>query len=373
MKKLLISMHRWVGLVIGLLLVLVGISGSALVYRADIERWQTAPYRNVEPLDEVRSIDDWVVAARAFAPRKVLARITFPADERDAAQVFVRLAGARNLKQSELEVVYVDPYRAVALGSKQANSGLMWWLQDFHYALFSGEPGLKFNGLGAAALVLLALSGPVLWWPGWKRRAAALRVRSRPVAAKWRDLHAVSGVFLCLALLLIGVTGVYYAFRSTSAAVVMLSTGNAARAVPQSPPQAGTSMLSLQNLLTRAQALQPQAHFDELRPARAPGGAASLTFRDRGERVFARHRLFLDPQSGALLRLDHYDQLTASERLMANMQPWHFGYFAGRWSQWLWVLAGLLPAFLFGSGMWLWLRKFPIGVTRPAHQKQGDV
>ena len=357
MRKLLTQIHRWAGLVIGILLVALGISGSVLVFRADIERWQTAAYRSVQPLPNIRTVDDWVAAAKAYVPRKVLARITLPENARDTAQVFMRLAAARNLKQSELEVVYVDPYRATALGSKPANNGVLWLLQDFHYALWSGEPGLKINGIAALVTVLLALSGPVLWWPGWRRRADALRVRLRPAAAKWRDLHAVTGVVLFLALLLIGATGVYYAYRSTTAAVVMLVTGNAAREAPSGIAQPGRGMVSLQDLLAYAGKIEPQAHFDELRPARAPGNAASLTFRLPGERVFSRHRLFLDPQTGALLRLDRYDRLTTGERVMANIQPWHFGYFAGRWSQWLWVLVGMLPALLFGSGLWLWWRR----------------
>jgi uncharacterized iron-regulated membrane protein len=357
MRRIFTLLHRWAGLVLGVLLVALGISGSALVFRADIERWQTAAFRSVTPLAERRPVDDWVSAARAYVPRKVLARITFPANETDAAQVYMRLATARNLKQAELEVVYVDPYRAIALGSKTANSGILWSLQDFHYALFSGETGLKINGLGAFALVLLGFSGPILWWPGWKRRADALRVRLRPAPARWRDLHAVSGVVICLALLLIGATGAYYAYRSPAESVVMLVTGNAAREAPRPAPRFAAPMLPLQDLLASAQLLVPDANFDELRPARAPGSATNLSFRLPGDLVFARHRLFLDPQSGALLRMDRYDQLTLGERVMANIQAWHYGYFAGRWSQWLWVLAGFLPAFLFGSGLWLWWRR----------------
>ena len=365
MRKFLTVLHRWAGLTLGVLLLALGISGSALVFRVDIERWQTATMRSVTPLAERGPVDEWVRAAAGYVPRKVLARITLPANDTDAAQVFMRLAAARNLKQAQLEVVFVDPYRATALGSKPANSGILWSLQDFHYALFFGETGLKINGVGAFALVLLGLSGPILWWPGWKRRADALRVRLRPTPAKWRDLHAVSGVVICLALLLIGATGVYYAYRSTADSVVMLVTGNAARAAPRSAPQAAVPMLTLQDLLASAQRLVPDAHFDELRPARAPGSAANLSFRLPGDLVFARHRLFLDPQSGALLRMDRYDQLTLGERVMANIQPWHYGYFAGLWSQWLWVIAGFLPAFLFGSGIWLWWRRRRSAPVRP--------
>jgi uncharacterized iron-regulated membrane protein len=129
MRTLLTQIHRWAGLVVGLLLVALGISGSALVFRADIERWQAAAYRSVNFLPDVRTVDDWVAAAKAYAPRKVLARITLPENARDTAQVFMRLAAARNLKQSELGVVYVDPYRATALGSKPANNGVFVWLR----------------------------------------------------------------------------------------------------------------------------------------------------------------------------------------------------------------------------------------------------
>ena len=67
--------------------------------------------------------------------------------------------------------------------------------------------------------------------------------------------------------------------------------------------------------------------------------------------------MFLDPVTATVLRIDRHESLDAGGRLFANMTPWHFGTFGGRLTQVLWFVAGLIPALLFGSGAWLWLRK----------------
>ena len=73
--------------------------------------------------------------------------------------------------------------------------------------------------------------------------------------------------------------------------------------------------------------------------------------------VVGRHRLFLDPVTAEVLRIDRHASLDFGGRVFANMAPWHFGSFGGRLTQWLWFVVGLVPALLLGSGFWLWLRK----------------
>jgi uncharacterized iron-regulated membrane protein len=57
-----------------------------------------------------------------------------------------------------------------------------------------------------------------------------------------------------------------------------------------------------------------------------------------------------------VLRMDLHHELPRSSRWMGSIGPLHFGTFAGRASQWAWFVAGLVPAFLFASGAWLWWR-----------------
>lgn len=369
MKRVLFQAHLWVGLVAGLLIALLGISGSALVYRGDIERWIVADWLTVPVAGERHSLDEAVERALQRFPTRELARLVVPPDPSSTVEVVLQLPRPRTLAAADLVSVFVDPYTLEVLGVRRKAATTMGWLQDFHYALFAGEPGLKVNGVAAIGLLLLALSGPVLWWPGRGRWGHAFKVRRGPPAATWRDIHAIAGVVSWLALMLITLTALYFAFRGTATAVVTLASGAATVAPPQvSRPvvadygfdgqAAATPRLApLEALVAAARRAEPTARLDELRPARSAERPASLSFRLPGDPVVGRHRLFLDPLTAGVLRVDRHASLDPGGRLFANMAPWHFGSFGGRLTQGLWFVAGLVPALLLGSGFWLWLRK----------------
>lgn len=363
MKRALFQVHLWAGIVAGLLIALLGVSGSVLVFRADLERRAVADWLVVAAPEGAarRSLDDAVARALQEYPSRELARLVVPPTPSSSVEVVLQVRRPRNLAEADLVSVFVDPYTLDVLGTRRKADTVMGWLQDFHYALFAGEPGLKVNGVAALALLALALTGPFLWWPGRRRWTHAFKVRTGPPAATWRDLHAVSGVVSWAAILLITLTAIYFAFRGTATAVVTLASGAATVMPPTvSRPTDGATpagFASFEALVAAARRAEPEARLDELRPARTPERPASISFRLPGDTVVGRHRLFLDPSSATVLRVDRHESLDAGGRIFANMAPWHFGSFGGRLTQWLWFVVGLVPALLFGSGLWLWWRK----------------
>lgn len=358
MKALLRSLHTWAGLTMGVLAALVGLSGSALVFRADIEQWQERQWHRLVPAAQALPLERIIAIGAARHPEREVVRVVLPQRPSESVEVLLQVRGARNLEQADLIGVFVDPYRGDVLGERARARGWLWWLQDFHYALFGGERGLKVNGLVAAVLLGLALTGPVLWWPGWRNRHLAWRIRARPATARWRDLHAVSGVVACMALSLIALTALYYAYRSTATATIALLAGTSGLPAPRALlPADGATPATADQLVAAAQAAAPAARLDELRPSRRPGMPAVVSFREPGDFVFGRHRIYLDPTTAAVLRVDRHGELPLGARLLGNMGPWHFGSFGGRLTQWLWFIAGLLPAALFATGVWLWWRR----------------
>jgi len=349
-----LTLHKWIGLTAGLAAVVLGLSGTALVYRPEIESWQARHWREVEPAGQKLPLDALAAAANAAWPAKRLTRLVFPESEREALQVVLQTPGARDLKSAELVGVYVNPYDGTVLGSIERTRSWVWWVQDLHYAWFSGVPGLTVNGVFAAMLLALALTGPVLWWPGRGRLSGGLRIRRRPTAARWRDLHAVVGLVASLALALVALTALYYAFRGPATALVTLATGDAPLSRPAVAESDGT-LASLESIHAAAVlALPPGAVVDELRPGR-PGSAASVSFRLTGDDVVGRHRAWFDPVTATTLRVDLHDRLAPGQRLLGNMAPWHFGTFGGGPTRALWFVLGLVPALMFGTGLWLWM------------------
>jgi uncharacterized iron-regulated membrane protein len=87
------------------------------------------------------------------------------------------------------------------------------WLVDLHTRLLAGDFGRNVNGVGAVSLVVLCLTGAVIWWPGidhW-RRSLTLNFRSSLARTNW-DLHNVLGFWCFLFVMMWGISGIYFAF-----------------------------------------------------------------------------------------------------------------------------------------------------------------
>jgi uncharacterized iron-regulated membrane protein len=99
----------------------------------------------------------------------------------------------------------------------QANVPLGIWLVDrlieLHDDLLAGQTGRAINGAGAFAVLLICLTGPVIWWPGvarWRRHITLHR------GVGWKrftwELHVVCGFWSVLFLLVLAASGIYLCF-----------------------------------------------------------------------------------------------------------------------------------------------------------------
>lgn len=86
-------------------------------------------------------------------------------------------------------------------------------LIDIHTDFLAGDTGRIINGVGAIAVLLIALTGLVLWWPGRARWRRSL-VLQRGVGWKrfnW-DLHSVIGFWSFGAIVVFALSGMYLCF-----------------------------------------------------------------------------------------------------------------------------------------------------------------
>ena len=90
------------------------------------------------------------------------------------------------------------------------------WLVDLHENLLSGATGRLVNGIGSIIVILLCLTGAIIWWPGisdW-RRGLTVNWRMRAARVHW-DLHSALGFWCLLFVLMWGISGFYFCFPQT--------------------------------------------------------------------------------------------------------------------------------------------------------------
>jgi uncharacterized iron-regulated membrane protein len=87
------------------------------------------------------------------------------------------------------------------------------WLLDLHDNLLAGSTGRRLNGAGACAVLAVAVTGMVIWWPGVKTWRRSLTV---PRGLGWQrttwHLHSMVGFWTFGFTFLFALSGAYFAF-----------------------------------------------------------------------------------------------------------------------------------------------------------------
>ena len=216
LRKALFQVHLWTGLGVGLYVVVISLTGSILVYRSELRQYFNPQPQTVAVEGTRLSADALVAATRQVFPDTEIEVWTDPDEPDLAVTMSVEAEG------SGRDLLLFDPYSGEYLGnSLPVGWRLTTWMLDLHDNLLGGDTGREINGVGAALLGVLTLTGLVIWWPGiegWKR---ALLVDWR---ANWRRVNwSVHSSFGFWTLLFIGMwafTGVYLAFPEPFIAIV---------------------------------------------------------------------------------------------------------------------------------------------------------
>ncbi|MCB6176617.1 PepSY domain-containing protein [Rhodobacter sp. Har01] len=148
------SIHRWPGLAAALLVLVLALGGAALSVYPALERLGTPQAEGTLSVAEL--------ASRVAAAHPGLEQIRRAPSGRVVAWWF---------DAGKPGAAVIDPATGADLGSPDPLPGLRW-LTDLHRTLFLGDSGRLVTAAGAAAMLVLALSGAVLVarrMGGWRR------------------------------------------------------------------------------------------------------------------------------------------------------------------------------------------------------------
>ena len=206
-RRALFQVHLWVGLGVGLYIVAISISGSALVFQPQLRRSFSRGRVVVAASGSRLSVEELAQRAQRAYPAYEVDNIREGQAPGEPDEVVLERAHKR------IDRLF-DPYTGLDLGYRySAVEQIVAWLTALHDDLLGGPTGLLVNGIGSCFLTLLALTGAVLWWPGVKnwRRSTRIRWQARFPRLNW-DLHSAIGFWFWLFVLVWGISGIYFCF-----------------------------------------------------------------------------------------------------------------------------------------------------------------
>jgi len=348
--------HLYGGLVLGGLLIVISVTGSALVFEDTISDWLRPDLHHVTPSGERASMDTVVAAVREAHPDATPWIANLPTAPTDP--VVVRLG-------PEAPSVYVDPYRATVLGERMPDEGIVNTVVGLHVELLAGRTGGIIVGVSGLLLVLLTATGLVLWWPRRLERIwQALRISWRRGSLRFNyDLHRAGGFYTTLFLLLTALTGSAFVFYPTTQHII--ATVTATEPWPPSPPTVEEehgvetpTAVSYRTVMDTVNRTLPAAEPTYLYFPETAEAPVTVRLRTPPEwHPNGRSFVYVRPTDASVLRVDDARDAPWGAQLLQTFYPLHIGAVGGLFVKWLYVILGLAPAVLSVTGTIIWYQR----------------
>ena len=365
--------HRWLGLSLGLLIALLGLTGSLLVFHREIDHFvlNRDLWRLEAPAPGTSALTLVTLAERVQAqrPNGTGFGADRPAFEGSAPLGFWEESGPDG------HVTYMtaalDPATGVIRGSfawgalPPTRANFTSVIYRLHYELFAGDVGIIVVGFVGIGTMLMIGIGLFLWWPtpGRLKQRLTLKRDASPVRRDY-DLHNVSGAWGAVILFVVAVSGTYMVFPDqfkAGIAAVAPVTGDR----PPTRPTEGAALPAVE-AERAARALFPRARYDSAALGDA-SGPMNFTFREPGDprKEHGSTRVEVSRTTGQAVIVARPANWTTADAVMRWQFPLHNGEIFGLAGRILVFICGLLPTVLLWTGLRLWLAR------RRAHQRVG--
>jgi uncharacterized iron-regulated membrane protein len=222
LRRAMFQIHLWTGLALGLYVVVLSVSGSVLVYRAEIDRLVASPRATLNEQATPMTADEIRAAAERLYPGWKVTAVNEGRYRARASTGQARPGPPRrppdptasvNLERNgETRDRLFNPYTGEDLGDNfTQGQAAMLWLVRLHDDLLLDRPdGPWWNGFLSLVFTFSVLTGAVVWWPGVSRWKRSLVVKA---SSGWRrfnwDLHSALGFWLFFFMLMWGISGWY--------------------------------------------------------------------------------------------------------------------------------------------------------------------
>ncbi len=373
------QLHLWVGLVLLLPLVTMGVTGAVLVYADNVHDLLGGATPSATTRGEWRAAGDLIAAATAVQtePGRIPIAVHWPTEIGEPAAVRLSRPGMAHAKAPQPAQmrpqnpfagsvqVMVDP---VSLQVLDQQEGMPRWVRFFHdlhgHLFITGGVGRSLVGWLGVAMLVLGCSGLFLWWPRGGRWREAFTVRRGAKGLRLhRDLHGAIGIWSLPIFLAVNFTGVYITFPQTFAvAVNAVSPSRDLRAATMQArvePVHGAQPIAVDEAIALAQDGVPDARvLGAFLPTR-PDQPLRVTLARTGHREGAPTiTVVVDPWRRSIVEVIDPQTMSAGETFMAWQRALHEGVGLGGAYKFLVFLSGvIIPAFAVTGFLMWWIKR----------------
>jgi uncharacterized iron-regulated membrane protein len=359
-KKTILFIHRWLGFISGLVVVIVSLTGCLFVFQDEIQD-ALYDYRHVAVQNKPYLLPSQLkqIALKQYPQGKPGSTAYYGEDRPAAVFVEVPKLGTHS--------ILINPYTGQVLNDEKLDSNFFIVVEYIHlYLLLPAEIGRQVVGWSVVIFVVLMITGIILWWP--KRKSDRKRSFTIKWGSRWRrvnyDLHNVLGFYATSIALILAITGLAMAFEPVDEGIYAASNLGKKYPFEKSIPVSDSlhkpalAVNAMDKAFLQAKANSPQAHmFFAYVDKEKAANTISVYAYYKSMHYYKSDAYDFDQFSGKLLKVLPHQNKSAGLKMNAMNYDLHVGQILGLTSKIIAFLASLICASLPVTGFIIWLGK----------------
>ncbi len=359
-RKFWLNLHLYIGLVVGLVFVLAGLTGSLLVFYIEIDELLNPELEVALPLNKTRSYEEIFQALKSRHPERENAwRLEVPSSQN-------RMLTARYYKPDETKhllfaplMVSVNPYTAEVVASRIWGDFVMTWIYNLHYQLLLDKTGKIILTVTGVFILFSIGSGLYLWWPSRGKIKSALTLKRK--ASKQRfvyDLHKLNGIYGLLVLLIVVGTGTLLELPPLKEIVGSMSKLYKPENT-QSEFSKDARRIAVDDAVSIAMNRFPHANVKWIDTPKGLSGSYRINLRQPGEpgQRFPKTNVWVDQYNGQIVSIRDVEKDSTGDTFIRWLHPLHSGQAFGLFGRIIICISGLVPLILYITGFIRWRQK----------------
>lgn len=358
MKYFILQIHKWLGIISGIVVFIVSITGAIFTFQDNIKD-ALYDYRKVNIEQKVFLQPSKIIdIVKTKNPKLDILRVMYM--DKDRSTVVMTAD-----EKKDYYMVYVNPYSGKILYQENFKDDFFIVIQYIHTSLLLGEIGKQIVAASTVIFIVLLISGLFLWWPKSKnQRKSALKIKW---SAKWKrlnyDLHNVLGFYtfgIALILCLTGLSFSYPALKNSYYYIANLGTAQAdeqKKNLYEAPKEKLTSYELVDKAYEYSSKHSPNAamHWVYLpNPDKNPLGVRAY---HKSLQYYAMDFYQFKTDQAFEAKELKYENLTAGKKLNNAMYDLHTGIILGTFGKIIAFLVSLIAASLPITGFIIWIKR----------------
>ncbi|TVZ53179.1 PepSY-associated TM helix domain-containing protein [Dokdonia sp. Hel_I_53] len=368
-KKIILQLHKILGLITGIVVFIVAITGCCWVFKEDIESLYDG-HKKVKPLESpiISTSQARAIAEKVYS--KNLVHGTVFKKKEDAIEVIFYDADPEFYRS-----IFLNPYTGEIIHIEDHLSGFFAFVLKGHTRLWlPKEIGEQVVGISVLLFILIIISGFILWLPKRRKNLKKRMFFDWKKTTRWKrknfDLHSIVGFYVCSLALILAFTGTVMSYDWFQKSIYNILGGdkNPTFLIPKSETKSEDAVFSrvilpIDNLLAKLKNENPNAESFEIHYPYSDSDAIYVEVNNSEGLYYDSDFLFFDQYTLTPIVSEtiygKYREAKIADKILRMNYDIHIGAIGGVLGKCIAFLVSLLIASLPVTGLLLWYgRKF---------------